>query len=71
MHTRRGNWLILDVRAPPTFAGRQGVVFAGGRTFTREVHAGSSYSPATTWRPLVSVRYGAIDKVEVQPGLHA
>lgn len=42
----RGNWVILDLRAPPpnVFAvGARVQVTAGGRTFTREVYAGTSY----------------------------
>jgi hypothetical protein len=42
----RGAWLILELRAPPpnVFAvGARARVHAGGRTFTRELYAGTSY----------------------------
>ncbi len=42
----RGNWTILKLRAPPpnVFAvGARVVISAGGRTFTREIYAGTSY----------------------------
>ncbi len=45
----RGNWVILDLRAPPpnVFAvGARVRISAGRRIFTRELHAGTSYLSA-------------------------
>ena len=67
---RRGNWVILELRAPSpnVFAvGARVQVFAGGRTFTREVYAGSSYLSGDD----LACHFGlgpaaGVDKVEVR-----
>jgi hypothetical protein len=69
----RGNWVILDLRAPPpnVFAiGALVWIRAGGRTWTRELHAGSSYLSSD--EPMVHAGLGGaawIDEVAVRwPG---
>ncbi|HZN56583.1 MAG TPA: CRTAC1 family protein [Planctomycetota bacterium] len=71
--TPRGNWTILSLRAPPPniFAvGARVQVLAGGKTFTRELHAGTSYLSGDDLRVHVGIGSATtLDEVTVRwPG---
>ena len=61
----RGSWVVLDLRAPPpnVFAiGARVTIRAGGRSFTRELHAGSSYLSCD--EPAVHTGLGAAQRID-------